>query len=117
MKNKTTRALWGLVLLVVVGSASSGQAFYFAGWPGSGIIEPPKLLGPQARSVQTSIDTEERIPRVPREPVSKTGEPDPPGPVPEPGTLCLAALGLGIVGLRIRRRCGAVAGRKSAPLR
>jgi hypothetical protein len=117
MKMKTSRAFWGLVLIVVFCSASSGQAFYFAGWPGSGVSQPLTILGPQARSINTKIETEEYIPPRPRIPTEKTGNPEPPSAVPEPATWCLAALGLGVVGLRIRRRSGAVVGRNSAPLR
>ena len=78
------RKVWAVLALVIC-LASPAQSFYWPGWPGSKVIEPP---------VDKPKETEDpKIPPVPKDP------PDP-KQVPEPATLVLAGLGLGILSLR-----------------
>lgn len=99
------RALIGVAVLPLL--AQPAAAFYWYGWPGSGVTEPPPLV-PRPPTVQ--IVTEETPP---------PGMPDFPDPdvptspqeVPEPTTLVAAAVGLAAVALARRRK--AVAQRRS----
>ena len=72
----------GFVLLVAPASA---QAFYWSGWPGSG--ETPS---PTPRQTIFEVPP----PKTPTEPT------EPPKQIPEPATLVIAGLGLGVLGLR-----------------
>ena len=77
------RMVWAVLALVIC-LGSPAQAFYWPGWPGSKVIEPP------VDKPKEKVDK----PQTPLDP------PDPPKQVPEPATLVLAGLGLGILSLR-----------------
>ena len=74
-----------LALALVLAAPTSAHAFYWAGWPGSGVNEPPSI-------------TPRQIPETPTPPTVKPT--DTPKGVPEPATIIIAGLGLGMLGLR-----------------
>lgn len=83
---------FGLAAVLAGGTAATAPAFYWVGWPGSRINNPPSIVS------QTEVVEH-------RPPPGTTDPPDGPPPwtnpppedpkgVPEPGTLTLAAVGL-----------------------
>ena len=89
------RWIW-LSSLAILLNAGSASAFYFPGWPGALRPPAPSLLYSSAAGNPPSI----RDP-LPTEQTTTTS--NPPG-VPEPSTLMLAAIGIGIASRQIRRR-------------
>ena len=75
----------GVAAFVVLASPTSAHAFYWSGWPGSG--ETPS---PTPRQTIFEVPP----PKTPTEPN------EPPKQIPEPATLVIAGLGLGVLGWR-----------------
>ncbi len=86
----------GIAAFVLLVAPTSAHAFYWPGWPGSGETPP----SPTPRQSIFEVPP----PKTPTEPT------EPPKQIPEPATLVIAGLGLGVLGLRKawkRRRSGA----------
>ena len=86
----------GIALAVsaaVMAAPGAAQAFYWFGWPGSGMSEPPSITPRQCANESPQPETPfgPRISEVP---------PETPKNVPEPATIVIAGLGLGVVGMR-----------------
>lgn len=92
---QTTWGTWRAwaALAVALSACGPAHAFYFEGWPGSGISNPPALI-PSG----TSRTLVEPSPVGPPVPVDKP--PVGPNPTPEPATGLLGLLGLGAVAVR-----------------
>ena len=75
------------LVLVLPGSAS---AFYWAGWPGSGTYEPQSISPRQ-------LVSEQSVPQITTLDPSSNSSPK---GVPEPATLVIAGLGLGVIAVR-----------------
>lgn len=84
----------------VVGIAASlpttAQAFYFPGWPGSGIPPPKSLTPPGSNNPPSSRTPPKRPPEKPPE--------EPPKETPEPASAIAGLIGLAMIGLRTVRR-------------
>ena len=93
--------LKGCYLDVLLANVVLSQAFFFRGWPGDGIPKTPVIITPKAHN-----DDNPPSGRTPDDwPPGTTYTPQGPGGpngVPEPGTLALAAVGLGVLALRKR---------------
>ena len=81
--------------VVCVGQPAS--AFYWYGWPGSGVSDPPSLV-PRSPTVQTV--TEKTPPAVV---VDYPDVPSGPKSVPEPASLLAATVGLAALAVARRR--------------
>jgi hypothetical protein len=101
-----SRKRWSVFAAAVGGAvlfASPAPAFYWLGWPGSGVQPPPSI-------VSETVKVEHRDPKPPpvtEPPGGGPGDPPPAGPeeVPEPATLLLAGAGLATAaGARWARR-------------
>ena len=102
-----TAALGGAALLLL---AQPATAFYWYGWPGSGVTPPENLTVRPAENLPNEETTPPTINGVPPDGIiTPTGDPDPQS-IPEPGTLLAVGVGLATVGLvrKLRR------GRKAA---
>lgn len=96
-------ALVGAALLLL---AQPATAFYWYGWPGSGVTPPETLTARPAERLPNAESTPPSIDGVPPDGgVTPTGDPDPKA-VPEPGTLLAVGTGLAALGLArtLRRR-------------
>jgi hypothetical protein len=119
----TTRRLrWLIAGAVGVLTAGEAPAFYFKGWPGDGLVNPPSLIQSTAPTWGNppSGRLYEDMNPVSRPPREWTGETEAPQQVPEPTALVLAAVGIAGMGVRRlaarRRHCGAERGDR-APVR
>lgn len=97
---RTTWGTWWAALAVALAACGPAHAFYFEGWPGSGVTRPPSLL-PQVQ-VQVQRPGVEPSPLGPLEPIDKP--PVGPNPTPEPATGLLGLLGLGALAVRRWRK-------------
>ncbi len=86
-----------LTLAAAALTGSSASAFYFPNWPGS--LVPPR---PAMIMSYTPGDPPSVQPPVP--PETPTSNPGTPGGVPEPSTLMLAVIGVGVLVRKARRR-------------
>jgi len=95
---KTTWRSWqaGAALAIALSACGPARAFYFEGWPGSGVTDSPTLL------VQVNRPLVEPSPLGPLEPIDKP--PLAPNPTPEPATGLLGLLGLGALAVRKWRK-------------
>lgn len=89
------RAALAATLAAGVVLPATAQAFYFPGWPGSGIPPPPSLTPPPP-------GTPPGTPPPDRPPSKPPG--DPPPEVPEPATAVLGLIGLAVIGARRSRK-------------
>jgi len=129
----TNRVVQVVAVVVAATTASNAFGFYFLGWPG-GPKDPPSLLTPSAGGHNDSPGQAiNPSPPPTSTPNPKSGSnPTPPAPpglpggggqkeptAPEPGTLMMAAIGLGLAGLirsrRQARRRSSVASPPSPP--
>jgi MYXO-CTERM domain-containing protein len=92
-------------------AAGPASAFYWMGWPGSGLPQPRDLVPPAATprpyTPPTTTDappTQPQFPPPDTTPPDVPGEHPPPSSVPEPTTAALGLLGLAAVGWWRRRR-------------
>lgn len=83
----------------LVAVAAPAPAFYWIGWPGSGVQQPPTIISEQ-------VKVEHRPPKPPTDPPGGSVREEPPTPeeVPEPASLGLAAAGLGVLTVRWWRK-------------
>lgn len=97
-----TLTRFGLAAVMAGGLASAAPAFYWVGWPGSNTTVPPSIVSQTER-------VEYRPPPGTTEPPDWTppGTTNPPGDppeepkgIPEPTTVGIAVVGLGMLGVR-----------------
>lgn len=100
MRTRRRIVIWAATTAIVAGVASPAPAFFFRGWPGSGLPKPPVLITPRAPTEDNPPSGRDPDVDPPKPPPSPHG----PNGVPEPGTLALAAAGLGALVLRRRMR-------------
>jgi hypothetical protein len=86
------RWIW-LSLLAILLNSGSASAFYFPGWPGALRPPAPSLLYSSTGDIPPSV----RDPL----PTEQTTGTNPPG-VPEPSTLVMAAIGMGVMFRRMK---------------
>lgn len=110
------RLVWAVAIVVAATTASSAFGFYFLGWPsgpkGSASLltpladghhyPPGQGINPISTPVTTSGQNHSTDPGHSVSPKLPGSGPEP--VTPEPGTLVLAAVGLGLAGL-MRARC------------
>lgn len=96
-KKHYTWWMWGVAALLM--AAGPAPAFYWRGWPGSGVPTPPNLVPP---TDQEFPPPEERPPtdRPPDRPPEKPPYKPPTEHVPEPGTGLIGLVGLGALTVR-----------------
>jgi hypothetical protein len=98
------RQLCWTAALIALGWVSPAPAFYWIGWPGSGVQQPPVIVNEETR-----VDHRDPKPPTDTPPtidLPPTDEPrDNPSATPEPGTLLMLSGGLAIAaGLRKWRK-------------
>lgn len=101
MRSRGLQHRWRVALGAVAGLllAQPASAFYWYGWPGSGVTDPPVLVPRPAVKTVSEVTP----------PPVVVDPPDPPRPqdVPEPATLLAAAVGLAAVAAVRRRKSAA----------
>ncbi len=102
---KTKWRVFGLVAIVGL-SAAPATAFYFPGYPGDGMPLRPTVMAPgieRPGSQPSPILAEDPLDPSSADPPLPL---DPPPDVPEPATVALAAIGVGVVAVRrwVRRQ-------------
>ena len=102
MRIRLRRAATIAAVLAGMGLGGSAQAFYFRGWPGDGVPKPPILVTPNAPTDDNPPSA--RPPEPPGVTPQSPGGPNGPSGTPEPATLALAAVGLGVLAWRKRMR-------------
>jgi hypothetical protein len=97
-----TLTRFGLAVVMAGGVAAAAPAFYWVGWPGAKVNNPPPIVS------QTEV-VDHRPPPGTTDPPDWTppgttnppGEPpDEPKGIPEPTTLCVAGIGLSVLAVR-----------------
>lgn len=93
-----TLTRFGLAVVMAGGVASSAPAFYWVGWPGAKVNNPPPIVS------QTEVVDHRPPPGTDPPPdwVPPGGgnPPDEPKGIPEPTTVGIAVVGLGMLGVR-----------------
>ncbi|CAN5135815.1 hypothetical protein BH11PLA2_BH11PLA2_22920 [soil metagenome] len=92
----TTKRL-AIALMALTCSALNASAFYFPGWPGASRPPAPTLL-----QSYTPGDPPSVTPPTPPEKI--TVDPPPTSDTPEPATLVMVGLGLGVIAMRKLKR-------------
>ena len=99
---------WVGAAAVVVATAAPAPAFYWKGWPGSGIRTETTIVTPTDKPPTDKPPTDK--PPVDQPPTDYPPPPPPPPPppeqLPEPGTAVAGLIGLGAVAVarRLRRK-------------
>jgi hypothetical protein len=93
-----TLTRFGLAVVMAGGLATAAPAFYWVGWPGAKVNNPPPIVS------QTEV-VEHRPPPGTTDPPDwnppgTTDPPDDPKGIPEPTTVGIAVVGLGMLGVR-----------------
>jgi len=92
---------WVAAVALVLASAAPSYAFYWYGWPGSGLPPPRTVVTPPPIEIPPGTPPE----KPPTGPPIVVPPGQPPSPTPEPGTALVALIGLGtLAAARARRR-------------
>ena len=93
--------MWVIAIAAIIGSSERAQAFYWYGWPGSGVQPDRTLVGPPGPPrIPTGLPVVVTTP-----PPSQSQPPGGSHSTPEPATGLVAIVGLGVLaGVRSLRK-------------
>jgi hypothetical protein len=102
----TYRLGWVATAAAVLATAGPASAFYWKGWPGSGIRTETTIIPPTDNQPPTDKPPIDQPPPEYPPPEYPLPPPPPPEQVPEPGTAVVGLIGLGAVAVvrRLRKR-------------